>query len=123
MSKIDLSFFNQGWKGNAEYLLRLQESIEQVEQLIPGTGGLLNPIGLVKHDDGRECPYEVVHGKHRTRVQLKRGKESIWAVIYGKLTERQIDALRFSENTYRRMVSGAEFKANFDVLMRNSLKK
>ena len=77
--------------------------------------GVLQPILLIKTDDGR---YQIIAGERRFRASLKAGLKSIPAIIKD-LTPQQIQEISLIENLHRENLNAIEAAEGIRELMEN----
>lgn len=86
-----------------------EQTIEELSQDVQDQG-VLQPIIVCKNVDGPE-EHRLIAGERRIRASLMAGKTIIPAMVYGDLTEDQIDRIQYAENVHRlnlRMIEEAK---------------
>lgn len=91
-----------------------EESLQSMANSI-AMYGVLQPILLIKTDDGR---YQIIAGERRFRASLKAGLKSIPAIIKD-LTPQQIQEISLIENLHRENLNAIEAAEGIRELMEN----
>ncbi|MDE6060815.1 MAG: ParB/RepB/Spo0J family partition protein [Clostridia bacterium] len=91
-----------------------EESLQSMANSI-AMYGVLQPILLIKTDDGR---YQIIAGERRFRASLKAGLKSIPAIIK-ELTPQQIQEISLIENLHRENLNAIEAAEGIRELMEN----